>query len=233
MSKGEFRLGESIRFGWSNLWAHLGVLLACFGIYVAVVAGVALLRVVFQIPPLAVGLLNGFVIGPLLALGFNSIGLKIVDGGDARIGDLFGQGSLILKYWLVLLALLAVMALAALPALVVAGTGVFLLTEVPRALVWLLAALLLLAAWAYLALRLMFVMWLLVDKAPSVGACLRGSFDATRDHVAGLFVLGLALLGINLLGLLCLGVGVVFSSLMSLLIFAHAYRGLEGGPAAA
>jgi uncharacterized membrane protein len=77
-----------------------------------------------------------------------------------------------------------------------------------------------------LAMGLMFVPYLVIDRGLGPIEAMKESWRVTKGHKWQLFLLFLALIGINLLGVAALVVGLLVSVPITMLAAAHAYRTL-------
>lgn len=78
-----------------------------------------------------------------------------------------------------------------------------------------------------LALRWMFVQYLVIDKKLGVIAAMKESARITKGHRWQLLVFLLAIAGLNILGVLALVVGLLVSVPVTTFALVHAYRTLE------
>jgi uncharacterized membrane protein len=86
----------------------------------------------------------------------------------------------------------------------------------------------------YLACKLAFTPYLVVDRKMGATDAMRESWRMTRGHGWTIFLIGLLAIPIAILGLLCLIIGVVISIMWITLAYASLYHAVEsakGGPA--
>lgn len=142
-----------------------------------------------------------FTLGSIfLQIGFIKIVLKIVDGQKADIQQLWAYP----QYFLRAVVVTIVMGLAI-------GIGLILLI-IPG---------------VYLALRLQFALYFLVDKDMAAMDSLKASWKATEGNILNLFFFMLLLIGINILGAVALLVGLLITIPISFVAVSLLYRKLS------
>jgi hypothetical protein len=136
----------------------------------------------------------------VVGMGMFRLALRFVDGGRGELVDLFSTITLVPSY------LIASILLS-----IVASIG-FLLLIIPG---------------IYLAVRLHFYGWAIIDKEIGPLAALDRSWAITRGAFWNIFLLMIVLFLINLLGMLVLAVGLIVTAPLSLVALGYAYRRLE------
>lgn len=199
-----FSIGEALSFGWKKLQENIGPLVAAALVILVVNALFALLVRGGGFAATIFGLISWFV-SILISMGLIRIALKIVDGGQAEVADLFQQSGLALPY-------------------IIAGFIFSIVVSIGLAF--------LILPGIYLAITLGFFGYNIVDKEMPAIESLQKSAEITRDQKWELFSFGLVLFFFNLLGLLLLGVGVLITAPVSFLATAYVYRKLAGEPVA-
>jgi len=126
--------------------------------------------------------------------------LRLYDGKDTKIEDLFSQYPITFRYF-VAVALYGVTAFIGMILLVVPGV--------------------------YFMLRFQFYRYFLVDKKMGIMESFRASSKITDGQKWQLFRFALAIFGVNLLGLIVLGVGLIVTIPLSSLATAYVYRKLS------
>lgn len=202
-------IGAAINSGWRLLWPNIGPM----ALFAVIVWAVNFLVSGPQRDGGTAGLLFsiiGFVITQLIAMGWITIGLDIVDGRPVTSQAVTDRFKLIGPYLLAAIVY-AVMVTVGLLVLIVPGI--------------------------ILGITFGFYGFHMIDTGESdaMGA-LRRSAEITKGRRGQLFLFGLLLIGINIIGFLALIVGVLITSAISLLATAHIYRqlvpaGAGGGPA--
>lgn len=204
-ARGDFEVGEAIRYGWRGLLRNL-VPLA--GIALVVFAVNLVVSVLDQQVNTAAGRVGTFLLSTIVSLlvgmGWIRVALTVVDGGTPRLDQLF-QADRLVPY-----------AIASLVLGVAVGFGLVLFI-VPG---------------VYLLARYGFTTYAIVDEGLGVGDAFRRSSDITEGHRGKLVLFGLALVVLNLLGLLAFIVGVIITSGVTILAVAYVYRRLSGAPVA-
>jgi uncharacterized membrane protein len=194
--------GELIRFGWTttlrNLLLFLAVMLVEFAIDLALTRLSVLAEGNGALPVAALGLAS-LVLRSAVALGLARIALAFCDGRRGRLADLLAEFQHILPYLLAQLLFSAIVTLG-LILLIVPGI--------------------------YLALRLQFFKYFIVDFGAGPLEALARSWDATRGAAWDLLGLWGWLFLVNLAGALALGVGLLITVPLTIVAMAAAYRTL-------
>lgn len=204
-ARGDFEVGEAIRYGWRGLVRNL-VPLA--GIALVVFAVNFLVSVLDQAVNTTAGRIGTFLLSTIVSLlvgmGWIRVALTVVDGGRPALDQLLRTDSLV-PY-----------AIASLVLGVAVGIG-FVLFVVPG---------------VYLLARFGFTTYAIVDEGLGVGDAFRRSSDITEGRRGKLVLFGLALIVLNVLGLLAFLVGVILTSGVTIVAVAYVYRRLSGAPVA-
>jgi hypothetical protein len=195
-------LGEFFRFGWTTTIRNLALFLAVMLLELAIDLALTRLSVLAEgngvLPVAALGLAS-LVLRAAIALGLTCIALAFCDGRRGRLADLLAEFQHLLPYLLAELLFSAAVTL---------GLILFILPGV------------------YLALRLQFFKFFIVDFDAGPLTALARSWDATRGAAWDLLGFwGWAFL-INLAGLLALGVGLLITIPLTTVALAAAYRTL-------
>jgi uncharacterized membrane protein len=226
-----FSKREAVRKGWEAFKANWKFLLAVYGVVVvmegllnnlpdAVPIDYWWLRIILW--------LAAWIFSLVSILGVTKISIKAIDGEPLVFGDLFAHWRLVPRLFLVQL----INGLAVFLPILVLAVGVFVAAsggENGWAVTALGAAVGILGLAALIAvfLRLMFAPYFLVDRGSGAIEAVKASWEATKGQVINLFLFGLLLIGLNLLGLLALVVGVLVTSLVTILAMAYVYRKLS------
>ena len=134
-----------------------------------------------------------------LSLGFIKIMLFLIDDRYVRVADLFNNVRPFLSYF-VASFLYGIATLVGLFLLVVPGI--------------------------YIAIRLQFYPYYIIEQGDSSIEALRKSFNSTQDLTLDLFLFGITVLAANVLGVLLFGLGIVFTYPLTTMATAVIYRGL-------
>ena len=196
----DFSIKEALTFGWDAFKSRVGffiILLLLLGVLAAIpqflikhteIVGLRVTLVIIN------QLLQYF-----LTVGLVKIGIKVVDGSEVRIIDLFSGGPVFVTY--VLGALLFTL-------IVLAG---FVLLAVPGII---------------LSVMLQYYSYFIIDKNMGPVESIKASAALTKGVRWKLFGFGLALLLINIAGALLLVVGLFVTIPVSLVAVAFVYRKL-------
>jgi uncharacterized membrane protein len=176
---------------------------------------VALLMVAFVVYQVVQGWVTGFfgdspiaalvslaftVLTLFLEIGFLKIVLKLVDGHKAEIQELWAYPQYLLR--------------------MIGATLVY-------AIIVTLGLILLIVPGIYLAIRLQFYSYYIVDKNTGAIDSLRMSWKLTEGNMINIFLFMLILLGLNILGALALLVGLLVTVPVSFIAVTLLYRKLQ------
>lgn len=166
------------------------------------------------------------VLGVVMGIGMMKIYLKVADGEQASIKDLFLHYKLFFK--LIFAQLLAglISGLAVLPVAFVVG----LFFVINNNILWVVGAVLILAGvlfTVHISVRLMFVQYLVVDKGMGPVEAVKGSFAITKGHVLQLLGFGAMSFLVAVLGVLALFVGLFVAIPVIALATVFVYRELS------
>jgi membrane-anchored glycerophosphoryl diester phosphodiesterase (GDPDase) len=146
--------------------------------------------------------ITGIVISINFSLGLIKISLKLCDGEEPEISDLFSQYRLFFRYIFAL---------------------------VLKDLITFFGFILLIIPGIILSVRLSFFDYLIVDKNLRIIESLKKSWEITKGNTWNLFLLYVLLRLVNLLGLLALIIGLFWSIPTTMLAEAFVYRKLSSG----
>ncbi len=141
-----------------------------------------------------------WVISEIIGMGILRINLKFVDGKKPGYKDLF------VLNWEAIFN--------------------YIITVILVGLITFVGFILLIIPGIYLAIRLQYAGYLVVDKNLSPIKAIKNSWSMTKGHAWHLFVLGLALLGINILGILVIVIGLLITVPLSMVATAFVFRKL-------
>lgn len=201
MNTASFSIKEAIGFGWAmtkeKFWFLMAVLAvsAFFAIIPDVVDTFTNNR-----PILFLAQVASFVLGFVIDAGLVYILLRLHDGKEVKVSDVFSQYPITFRYFV---------------------------ASVIYALMILLGLLFLIIPGIYIALRYQFFNYSLIDKQGDIVSSFKRSAEITEGHKWHLFRFVLALIGVNLLGLLALGVGIFVTIPLSMLAVVYVYRKLS------
>lgn len=139
------------------------------------------------------------IVQMLLTIGYIKITLLLIDGFHSEVSDLVNNVHLLLHY---------VVATLIFSAAVFVGMMLFIVPGV------------------YIAIRLYFYSYFIVERQLNFWDALQQSFYMTDGHVLELLLFGLAVFGINLLGALFLGFGILFTYPVTMLATAALYQSM-------
>ena len=189
-----------LKEGWELLkknYKLVGLILVAYFVYQAVTG---LVQNTVKDTPLAFVASVGFSLLTLfLEIGFLKIILKLVDGKQANFQELWAYP----QYFLRFLGASILMGLA-----VMVG---FILLVIPG---------------IYLALRLQFTPFFVIDKDMATMDALKASWDLTNGMVVNLFLFALLLIALNILGAIALLVGLLVTIPVSIFAVALLFRKL-------
>ncbi len=208
MGASAFSSGEAIRVGWRTFKANIWLMISAFLLFMVMDGGGVGVLVEFSdsasLFTHAALYLVGYVLGNFGKLGFTHLALRVVDGEEATIGDLFSQGRLLVR---------AVLATIVYAGIVIGG---FLLLIVPG-VIW--------------GIKFQYYIYAIVDEDAGVMESLKRSSALTRGEKLNLFWYGLLCGLVTLLGTLALGVGVLAAAPTIALASAYVYRRLVASDA--
>ena len=199
----KFSKVEAIRFGWQTMKQNIG-----FFIRLLIVAGLiyiipdivgSFLRAASPVLAFIVNTVIGGILGIIVALGLIKISLNFCDSIKSKFGDLFSQYRLFFR---------------------------FLFASLLYGLITFAGFILLVIPGIYLAMRLQFYRYFIVDKGSLVTESLKKSWEVTRGSAWNLFIFGLLLGLINLAGALVFLVGLFATLPTTFVAVAFVYRKL-------
>jgi len=135
-----------------------------------------------------------------LALGFTKIMLYLVDDRAVEVNDLINNGRIYFSY-----------VVAHFMYIIAVGIGLFLLI-IPG---------------IYLALRLLFYPYYIIEYGDPSYIAMQKSWQATEGWTLELFIFGVCVLGLNFLGALCFGIGVIVTYPITTMATAIVFKGLD------
>ena len=205
---GEGIVGYCVRIGWDLLWKNPGFSIGSMVLYLVIISilsgGQWGYRECSSCMSGGMGIIS-FILSPVLAVGLQYAFLKVVRGGEGKVGDIFsGFSKFIPVFFTALLFYLVII-------------GGLLLLVVPGII---------------FGLGFCWSMLTVMDRNISYSQALRTSWRMMNGHKWDLFKLGLLLLVINIAGLICLVVGVVFTAALSHYALTAFYQRMletEGG----
>jgi len=207
MGASAFSSGEAIGVGWRTFKANIWLMIGAFLLFMVMDGGLGVLVELSDSASrltLAALYLVGYVLGVFGKLGYTHLALRVVDGEEATIGDLFSQGRLLVR---------AVLATIVYAGIVIGG---FLLLIVPG-IIW--------------GIKFQYYIYAIVDEDAGVMESLKRSSALTRGEKLNLFWYGLLCGLVKLLGTLALGVGVLAAAPTIALASAYVYRRLVASDA--
>jgi uncharacterized membrane protein len=197
-------VGDAVSYGWSVYWRNVGTLvviaLVIFGIELAVsvVGGAIGGGGGIQALVQIVGLL----IGLLLTLGWMRVSVELTRGVKPQVNDLFKAQ----------------------------GYGPFILASILFYVGFVVGLILLVVPGIIFAVVYGFYGFVIAERGDGVTVteALKRSADITRGHRWQLVGLAIIVFLINVVGFLACGIGLIFTSGISILAWAYAYRTLNG-----
>lgn len=209
MGASAFSSGEAIGVGWRTFKANIWLMISAFLLFMVMDNGLGGLvklsdsaspftHAALYLVAVVLGIV-GYVLGRFGQLGFTHLALRVVDGEEATIGDLFSQGRLLVR---------AVLATTVYLGIVIGG---FLLLIVPG-IIW--------------GIKFQYYIYAIVDEDAGVMESLKRSSALTRGEKLNLFWYGLLCGLVGLLGALALCVGVLAAAPTIALASAYVYRRL-------
>ncbi len=227
-----FSVGESIRFGWNTMKSNFGffaLLLIIVGL-ICIIPGI-LGRLGREDLPLLSAILGiiSAILQMIVGMGLIRITLKVCDGEQGSLSDLFACVPLFLNYFLgsILYGLIF------LPAAILFVVMAILLPDITRTsgIVYaglIIGLILLVVPGIIWAIKYMFFGCFIVDRELGPVEALKRSAQITQGAKGDLFLLGLALAAINFLGTLALLIGLFATVPTTMVATAFAYRKLAG-----
>lgn len=166
------------------------------------------------------------VLGVIMGIGMTKIYLKVAVGEPASLKDLVLHYKLFFKLILAQLVAGLIGFAAALPLVI----AVILISALNNTIAMIVGSVVIIVGVLFIvhvSLRLMFVQYLVVDKAMGPVAAVKGSFAITKGHVLQLVGFGAAAFGVTLLGVLALFVGLFVAIPVIALATVFVYRELS------
>jgi len=202
-----FSIGDAVGYGWRGFWKNIGPLILIAIVVFAVNVVVSLLAAAFDNAALQIIVrFIGWLIGLLISLGWIRVALKITAGERPEIANLFEFDG-----FPVYIGASIVFSIAFAVGLV--------LCIIPGIIVYLI--------WGFYG-------YVIADRGE--GATFSEAFSRSAEITKGnrgqLFLFGIVLFLINIVGLLLCGIGVLFTSGISIVAIAYVYRTLSGEPVA-
>ena len=196
----DFSIKEALSFGWDAFTSRVGffiVLLLLFGVLTAI-PQILIKHTEFVGLRITLVIINQ-LFQYFLTVGLVKIGIKVVDGSDVKIGDLFSGGPVFVTYVLGAI-LFSLIVLAGFVLLVVPGIA--------------------------LSVMLQYYSYFIIDKNMGPVEAIKASAALTKGVRWKLFGFLLALGLINIVGALLLVVGLFATVPVSLVAVAFVYRKL-------
>ena len=239
MGASAFSSGEAIGVGWRTFKANIWLMISAFLLFTVMDQGLGVLvtglvsdsaspftHAALYLVAVVLGIV-GYVLGRFGQLGFTHLALRVVDGEEATIGDLFSQGRLLVR---------AVLATIVYAGIVIGG---FLLLIVPGIIwgrefqyyIYVGGFLLLIVPAIIWGIKFQYYIYAIVDEDAGVMESLKRSSALTRGEKLNLFWYGLLCGLVGLLGTLALGVGVLAAAPTIALASAYVYRRLVASDA--
>ncbi len=204
MAEKKFSIGEAIKFGWQtmkqNFWFFAGLLIITGLIFIVPDVIADLLEEESQGLAFAVSI-AGSILSIVIIPGLVKISLNFCDNVKSEIIELFSQYRLFFK---------------------------FLFASILYVLIVIAGSILLILPGIYLAIRLQFYKYFIVDKQSRITESLKRSWQVTQGSFWNLFLLGLLLGLINLAGFLVFLVGLFVTVPTTIVAVAFVYRKLLG-----
>jgi uncharacterized membrane protein len=195
---------ESLHFGWLTFRGQQPFFIKVVLIYLAITFGPFMFRDI-QSSFMQLLVAGAFmVLGTVVNLGMMQICLRYCDGQTGELSELFTPAKLFLRYFL--------------------ASFIYFVAVV-------LGLVLLVAPGIWLAVRLSYYDYLIVDKEMGPIESLKASFTLTRGAFWDLLWFLLVVLLLDIAGLLCLVVGSLVTIPVTMLARARVYRHLENSAA--
>ncbi len=199
-----FSIEKAISFGWNKFkedpWFLVYLFLIVFLINI-VIGGIGI--ILENVSDIAVSIFNliGMVVGIFISLGLIKIILSIYDNGKKNLSDIFSQTDILIR-----------------------AIGAYIVFSIAVGI----GLLLLVIPGIYIAIRLFFFDYFLVDQRQGAIEALKSSWNMTKGNVFQIFCFIVLLILINLLGALALMVGLLVTAPVSGIAMAFAYRKMSG-----
>ena len=190
-----------LKEAWALFKKNLNVVVMLIGVYFAYYIAQYVSTYLFGNTQIAfIMSLVFIVISLILQLGSYNLMLKLVDGKNPQIKDLYQYPDMLMKIIRNIIAGILV-------GLIVAGG--FILLIIPG---------------IYLAIRLMFYTYYIVDKDAGIIDSIKMSWNLTKGGVINLFLLSVLFFIVNILGLIAFGIGLAVTLPLTFLATALLYR---------
>lgn len=190
-----------IKESWQTLKKNMNLFAMMIGIYVIYYIAQYASTAFFRFSP-ASSLMSFLfsILSLVLELGSINLILKVIDGKNPQIADMYKYPNLAMKVIKTFIGsfLFGLMVVGGLILLVVPGI--------------------------YLAIRFMFFSYYIVDKDAGIIDSLKMSWKLTDKAVVNLFLFDLLIIGLNILGAIALGVGLLITVPISLISVTVLYR---------
>lgn len=222
MNINNFSIKEALQFGWA-MTKEKFFLLASLLILTVVVSSISDAPVEQDVSSVLVSAAS-FVMSFIISAGTIGILLRLYDGKEATIMNVFDQYAITFRYFVAYVAFMIMIVL--LPILYT----LILFLQFHHNVIdsyWLIGFALTFLPGIYCSLRFQFYNYFLVDKNVGIVDSFRQSARITDGHVWQLIGFWTALIGINILGLLFFIIGLFASMPVSMLAIAYAYRKLS------
>ena len=201
----DFTVGEAVGYGWGAFWKNLGPMaLIAVVVFAINIAFSAVGQGVDSNAAKIIIQLASFLVGMLITLGWMRVALEITRGVKPEVGDLFKAS----------------------------GYGVYILATILFYIGAVIGFILLIVPGIIFVATFGFYGFVIAERGDGVGVTesLKRSAEVTRGHRWHLFGLAIVLFLINIVGLLACGIGVIFTSGITLIAWAYTYRRLSTEP---
>lgn len=197
----QFSKIDLIKQAWEILKKNVKLVAMLIGAFIVYQIAQSIIQgVVGNGPFLSLVSLGFSVLSLFLEIGAIKIILKLVDGKKADIKELWAYPQYLLR---------------------MIGASII------YCLILVLGFILLIIPGIYLAIRLQFYSYYIIDKDAGAIDSLKMSWKATEKNVINLFLFALLLIGINILGAIALGVGLLVTVPVSFIAVTLLYRKLS------
>lgn len=196
-----FSKTDLLKEAWELFKKNLNLLLGLIGVYFAYYIAQWLISYLFPRSVIAsLFSLIFIIIFLVIQLGAYNMVLKIVDGKHATLKDLYTYPNMAMKIIRNIVAgiLVGVMVLIGLIFFVIPGV--------------------------YIAIRLMFFTYYIVDKDAGIMDSIKMSWELTKNGVINLFLLAIIFFVLNFIGALLFGIGLAITMPITFLATATLYR---------